>query len=194
MSAPSRVEDLGEVVSSEDIVLWRQKEEGFFTGAGSEDGPRALKKGPKARLATHALLCALDNALLVSTGRGLLFFPPGGCDQGSDNWAAVWFLQFALDLRLATIVDTCHRTPNDCKLADVECGWWSFVLTMVPVYNLHWGPWKGCKWQQDAKQALVEMGSFVKPSGQFFSWIAQRIRRDFGCFGRAFLGRLGLVV
>ena len=165
---------------------------------------------PQARLATHSLMCDLDNMLEKSSGQGLLQFRASsalpereqqldmvnlgaddlpfpmlsfGMDQGGDNWAASFYLQFCLHLRLVTVVDVCHRTANDCKLAAMEAGLWVLQLLMVPVFNLHWGPWKKCKWYHDAKSAIKNLIAFVRPGSKPFSWLAPRVAADMGRAG-----------
>ena len=65
-----------------------------------------------------------------------------------------------LHIRLVMVPDMCHRLPNDAKLAMQESGMWIFVLLLIPIYNLFWGPWNSCRWAQEAAWALKELGAF----------------------------------
>ena len=170
------------------------------------------------RLQAWAFCCELDNALEKSSTNGIKAFaqpeteaerkqviddvdldspaPPFpmlslGIDQGSDGWSASFFLQWVLALRMIVIVDLCHRGPNDCKLACMEAGLWSFVLLFVPVFNLPWGPWATCKWHEDAKSALAELKRIATRASKVFllfaPWITQDLERYGGCEDAALL-------
>eukprot|EP00972_Heterocapsa_arctica_P115675 16449119-Heterocapsa_arctica.AAC.1 len=111
--AGSRADDAGDLPTSCQMSRWEDLVDSFYGGdAVGGDSTSAVK--PPARIASHSLCCALDNALFQSTGQGLLRFrrpvelpdleehinsvlpdsdePPFpvlsfGVDQGSDNWS-----------------------------------------------------------------------------------------------------------
>ena len=134
----------------------------------------AVKHRKQARLSIHAFICAIDNQLRVVTGRGLqacvapsaweevravldqidlqgreIPFPLLSLcvDQGSDGWGAWWYLCYGANCRTAILRDPSHRLHNDLELALKGSKLWIFVLTMMVCFNLHWGPWEGCRWQ-----------------------------------------------
>lgn len=77
LSAPSRVEDLGETVSAEDMVLWRQKEQAFFASAGSEDRAKALKRAPKGQIGDACVIVRVGQRSFCVDRGGLVVFPTG---------------------------------------------------------------------------------------------------------------------
>ena len=75
-------------------------------------------------------------------------------------FCVVFFPMHVLHIRLVMVPDMCHRLPNDAKLAMQESGMWIFVLLLIPIYNLFWGPWNSCRWAQEAAWAFKELGAF----------------------------------
>ena len=157
----------------------------------------------QVRLAAKKWVCMVDNQLAKASGKELKFWvrPPEGADiahanldefrapaptlsigmdQGSDGWSASWFLMYERALRINVIVDQAHRTPNDCELAVVECGWWPVVLMSMIAFNINWGPWSSCRWGEECRTALSEMRQFVDKNGEFFHWLAKGLADDLG--------------
>ena len=59
---------------------------------------------------------------------------------------------------------------NDLELALKGSKLWVFVLTMMVCYNLHWGPWEGCRYQHEAAAAIKELVSVMKAGDVPSSW------------------------
>ena len=130
-----------------------------------------LEQQKQQRLAAYDWVRCLDHALLKMFGYGLMAFEPEedymttslkqrplltlSLDQGSDGWAAVWWLTFKARLRLVFTFDPFHREHNDILNAIKQAKCWSAVLLTGMVHNLVYGPWDGSKWFQAMKDGAV---------------------------------------
>ena len=65
-------------------------------------------------------------------------------DQASTGFAAIWFLNHHLCLRLVAMYDPFHREWNDTKNAIRDEGFWWVILMSTFVYNMPHGPWESC--------------------------------------------------
>eukprot|EP00974_Lingulodinium_polyedra_P084989 8226436-Lingulodinium_polyedra.AAC.1 len=131
----------------------------------------------------HWLLC-LDQQLLAVTGQGLVqFFLEGtdqlvthsvaalaqgfslwatevpqvivlAADQGSGGWQAFHYLVYACHARCMMLNDPSHRGWNGLKKAMVDTGLWPFILILVVVLNLDFGPWDGSSFHQRGLEAM----------------------------------------
>ena len=51
---------------------------------------------------------------------------------------------------------------------------------MMVCFNLHWGPWEGCRWQHEAAGAIKELVSVMQSGDHLSSWLTPEILSDWG--------------
>ena len=81
---------------------------------------------------------------------------------------------------MAIVHDPSHRIANNLELALKHSGQWLYALTMSLVYNLHWGPWNGCRWQHEAKAAVRDLCAVFKAGDALGRWAGPKILDDWG--------------
>ena len=99
-------------------------------------------------------------------------------DQASTGFAAIWFLNYHLGMRVIAIYDPYHREWNDTKLAISDENLWWVILMSTVVYNMPHGPWASCSfWSKmvDMAKVYAERGSWT---GQLFSILYDKIAVD----------------
>ena len=149
---------------------WKRAARSFLSGR-KRVGIAASDKAPKKhRLKALQWLVATNNMLAVTTGQSYDDFrlceneaergDPSGwktltllIDQGSDGWAAGWFLKFCR-VCVNILRDPSHRMWNNCKLALVDAGLWPFVQILCIVIGADCGPWDDAAWFQKGKEAV----------------------------------------
>ena len=67
-------------------------------------------------------------------------------DEGSSQYALMWWLSYHIGLRFIPIRDVYHREWNDCKNAIMKAGLSWVIQATNLLYNLAYGPWEGCAW------------------------------------------------
>ena len=159
--------------------------------------PKAKRRRPKPpdRLAAQDYIRALDNSLQKCTGKGLSRFQ---CteeedvfgahapvltltiDQGSDGWAAVWWLCYSAMLRLVFVMDPFHREHNDVLDGVKAAGAWSCVLLSGMTHNINYGPWEGHAWFHKLLEGLQHYLSFADHHDPLFVALYELICGDLG--------------
>eukprot|EP00974_Lingulodinium_polyedra_P094214 9129216-Lingulodinium_polyedra.AAC.1 len=75
-------------------------------------------------------------------------------------------MAYACHARALLMSDPSHRGWNDIKQALLDSGLWVFILLLVVVLNLDFGPWDGSAFHQRASegmQSLFAAGGVAHP-------------------------------
>jgi len=151
----------------------------------------------------HALdhLRAINNCLVVMTGRGLEQFMPMDpsemsqasgygrrprrvltccLDQGLAGYSMMSFLLYKAQLSIVHINDIYHREWNDVKYALQKTQLWQSVVLTTLAFNLFYGPWETCAWHSKMIENTEEWLSLVTPHDPLFLALYERICKDQG--------------
>jgi hypothetical protein len=154
---------------SEQIKLagaaWRAKAQHFL----SKDADRQKDTHQVFRKKTYEFVLCLNNILESSTGRTLDFWrlpaDPAlrphpaqwptlvlNADQGTDGFAATWFLR-SQNVCFLFARDESHRSWNNAKLALQGSGLWGYVLLTIAMMSGDHGPFDEARFFQTAKES-----------------------------------------
>lgn len=182
--------DAGSALSIAEKEHWAASLASFFQPKTAEEERRRPKKLFREDPRTSALLWirALENAMVRGMRLSLSSFKvnwallgrllsEGGIvdgselsqcapvlslssDQGSNQFAALNFLVYKLQVNIATLWDPiAHRANNDINNAIREAKLTAVVFTATPLYNFRSGPWSSTAWDKamtSVVQTLVQ--------------------------------------
>ena len=200
------MEELGEAMSEEDLEEYEKMALRYVTLLQTLDDEKAAnapqRKPRQQRVASYNFLCGLDSQLRAMTGFGLQKFALPAfaptplrripatltltLDQSSISWSSTYFLLYAKMLCLIVWNDPYHRMWNDARAAIKECGCWGSIIALLPVLNLAYGPWSGCKWFSEMTDAMLDWARSFSPKDSLWKWICPRLIAD-----RAELSEIG---
>ena len=167
---------------SQEKEAWRQRASKAWATMAQESATDVdVTMGKRNIFRTKSLdwLYATDNMLWVSSGhRWSDFFQPQdlsqrapplewpicsvSIDQGTDGWAACYFLMMVKHCGLLLQKDPSHRIWNDVWLSIEHAQLKPHLLLVIVMPNSDHGPWKDARWFQTARegaQAYMAVGS-----------------------------------
>jgi hypothetical protein len=160
-----------------DRATWRARALQLLQKRGAAEvgeGAEAEGKRKRARYRTKAYewLLALDNALRISVGEGLVRYrmpdPAAGVDplkwprlslapdQGTDGMAAVHYLMYSKGINIDMTPDTSHGMWRDVQLSIKRAGHWSLLLLVTACFNIFHGPFEEDRFWHTVKDAVAE--------------------------------------
>ena len=199
----------GEKVSEEDQEYMANYQSYFFSEPAATLKRSQPKKkratGPKLPAPAKALrqsayheMRALDKVLTTMLGLGLVFFlhtdDEDGVrdrddfyptlvlhfDEASQGFAMIWYLLYALPMRIVPVRDVFHREWNDARLALSGSQLWWVVLITTIVVNLPFGPWEGGTWWERMVSQAADMSVRSSSDSPLFTILYELIARDLG--------------
>ena len=155
---------------------WRARAQRFMSRDPGTKTDEVEKKVYRKK--AYSFLLGLNNILESSTGRTLDFWRLSAdlglrphpaqwpslvinADQGSDGFAATWFLR-SRNVCFLFARDESHRSWNNAKLALQGSGLWGYVLLTIAMMSGDHGPFDEARFYQTARescQAYVKVSS-----------------------------------
>jgi hypothetical protein len=177
----------------------RAKARAFLTRGeiDSTEGEK-VKVRKRYRAKTLEWLMCLNNALAGTTGYNMEAWrqsPLAGplpsperwptlvlnVDQGSDGYAAQWFLRYGADLCVLFLRDDSHRKWNNARLALHDAGVWGVVTLTCAALNGDHAPWEEARWFAAGREAIVTYMALTTPREcPLFCSLWRRLLRDRG--------------
>lgn len=202
-SACVAIEDGDAEKIAEERESWHAMASSFLapSGAGEEVEEPEKKFKKTYRQKTYEYLISLHNALACSVGRGLEHWRLAAdasqrphprewdvlvlsADQGSDGYAAQFFMRYHAQMVVLFNRDDNHRRWNDCKLGIKDCGLWGLVILVAAALNGDHAPFGEAKWWQSGKEKIAEYMSLTSPHEcPLFCALRGRIVQDRGLQG-----------
>ena len=164
----------------------------------------AAAQGSRIRMSAYDWIAALGHGLITTAGKGLFFWcqkqahaeddtvhkdrkAPADAvltwtaGQGSDGYAASWFLLDYMKCQAVRLDDPSHRIQNDIKLAlqDSPVLYDQLLLNGV-AYNAHWGPYQSGAWWEQIQEATERYFRLASAEDPLFVHLMPRIARDRG--------------
>lgn len=152
------------------------------------------------RKKTYKWLCTLDAILQKCTGHNLMHWSQPehyqnrqhwskwpylslAADQGSDGFAASWFMKNFLKLNCESVWDPNHGVWRDIELTWSSLKLGPFVRLMTIVMNMTHGPWEsGERWHQLAESTDEYLKVMSCESCPLFAHYLEKMADDFGVY------------
>ena len=101
-------------------------------------------------------------------------------DEGSSNYAAVWYLMYKERINILLTPDPNHRTWNDARLALVSAGLWGHVLLASVTCRFGYCPWDEGTGLQQLRTSMEECMAVGNPHDPIFQHMLPHLLRDWG--------------
>lgn len=173
---------------------WIQSASRWLRKRGHDGGDADARPKKISRKKGWQWCLAVDNVLLTMTGHGFeAYQPQAGAvpstwkhltiagDQGSDGFAAAWFLQRYLKLNVSFVWDISHGVWRDVEATGGSLGLKSFTRVLCIVFNLLHGPWENGQRFYELQESMSEYLRVCSPDTcPLFRTLYERIAADFG--------------